>query len=129
MTPVAVRTRAACCHLSLYTGLGLLWLPLVVGLFADEKDDFEFFHRRGAVVYQLVGLFIFGALAVAAPLFSFGSDPFSQGASRGFFWIFYLCLLGVYSLGPSVFAYQAWSGLEYDFAPLNRLVYGRLSTE
>lgn len=124
MIPIGVRTKAAACHLAAFTVIGIFLVPFVLGYIPDEEPDFSQSHRYGAMIYQLMGVVVFvigGGLSTLPSIFL--GNEFIAGAVVTFFWIVYLCALGLYLLGIIVLSIQALSGANFDFPPANRWVY------
>lgn len=123
MIPVWSRTRAALCHLSTLTVVAAFLFPLSTSLVPEEDPEFSRGHRVGSLLYQLLGLVIFGSSFLLTGVFGNFSDDFVAGAALTFFWIVLLCALGVYSLGAIYLAMQAWSGNAFELGLLNSMVY------
>ena len=123
------RTRAACYHLSVLSFLGVLWVPIALGFVEEQDPEFSLPHRKGAIFYQLIGILVFVALALLTRIPMLAYDAFTMGAILTFYWVFYLCLMGLYLAGAVYLSLQAWSGQAFDFTPLNSLVYGAASRE
>ena len=124
MISVGCRTRAALCHLSTLTVIGIFWVPFLLG-FVPEEEHPEFYttHRYGALCYQILGLIGFGLGAALSYLPGRFTDEFTAGAVLAFFWVVYLCLFGIYLLIAVFLAIQAWSGQEFHLGFLDRFVY------
>ena len=129
MIEPSVRIRAALCHLALFSGVGIVVVPFVLGKLTADLTLFESAHRRGAILYQLLGVSSFGVLAMIS---GFGSDytnDFTAGALLTFFWVVYLCALGVYFLGAFWLTVQAWSGTPFKLGLIDRWVYAGLPVD
>lgn len=122
--PIGVRTKAACCHLAVFTLIGIFSIPYMTSWIKDEEPDFSQSHRYGALVYQVFGVVVFvvGLGVAGLPGFFLG-NAFDAGVAVTFFWILYICSLGLYLLGAFALALQAWSGKNFHLAPFNRWVY------
>lgn len=123
MVPIASRNKGALCHLAPFTLLGIVVVPYALKSMPDEEQDFVEAHARGAILYQLLGVLLFG---FAFLLLSALWDPAStldRQVTVGFLLVVILLALLVYLLGLVVFAMQAWSGRKFDLSWLNRWVY------
>jgi uncharacterized Tic20 family protein len=121
--PIGCRTRAACCHLAVFTVLGTFLIPFAMRYVEEPDQEFANGHRRGALFYQFFGTLAFGVGSMISNLLGDFRSDFVAGAALTFFWIAFICALGIYLLGAFVLAVQAWSGDSFQFSWLNRWVY------
>lgn len=129
MMEPSIRIRAALCHLALFSGVGIVIFPFVLGKLSVDTSLFESAHRRGAILYQLLGVSVFGVLGLISGFgFDYAND-FTTSALLAFFWVVYLCALGVYFLGAFWLTVQAWSGTPFKLGPLDGWVYAGLTMD
>ncbi len=114
--PMALRHRAALCHLAAFPLLTSIWLPRLLRK-ADLDDDFLYCHATGASVYQAVGLLSMLAMLLGRKLPYLLLSEVSGGLVSAMLGVIALCLIGIYFMGSLALAFQAWNGDVFS-APL-----------
>lgn len=114
--PLALRHRAAFCHLAAFPLLSSIWLPRLLRRH-DPDDDFLYCHATGAAVYQGVGLLMMLLMLLGRKLPYLLLGEVSGGLASGLLGVGALCLVGIYFMGAVALAFQAWNGDPFS-APL-----------
>lgn len=98
-------------HLSIFTGVGYVLVPLIVWMVYRDKSGFVAHHSRQALIFQL-GMVVLGSVFA---LLGFAVGFLSAGL--GFFLFLPAALIAsVVVLIPSIFAsVQTLNGLEYRY--------------
>lgn len=106
---LAVRNRAAACHLSALPILTSVWLPLVLRR-SDPEDAFLHHHATGAAIYQGLSLALLLTMWLCRTLPYRLMSEASAGFLLAFLGVIALCLAGMYLMGAMALAFQAWNG-------------------